>query len=62
MIRTWLYAVSKKVDVKQVQGRDDPTIGPIHGSCMGTTGPIPAGRIHLFHLEALPLSTNQTHR
>ena len=62
MTRSWLDAVSKKVDVKPERGQDDRTKGPILGFCMGTIGPIQAGLIRLFHRVILPSDTIQIHR
>ena len=62
MTRSWLYAVSKKVDVKPERGQDAQTKGPVLGFCMGTTGPIRAGLNRLFHRVILPSDSIQIHR
>ena len=62
MTRSWLYAVSKKVDVKRERGQDVLTKDPIREFYMGTIGPIQAGLIRLFHRVILPSDTIQIHR
>ena len=62
MTRSWLYAVSKKVDVKRERGQDGLTKDPIHEFYMGTIGLIRGGLIHPFHREVLPSDTIQIHR
>ena len=62
MTRSWLHAVSKKVDVKREQGRDGRTTDPILGFCMGTIGPIQAGLNRLSHRVILPSDTIHIHR
>ncbi len=62
MTQSWLYAVSKKVDVKRGRGQDGLTKDPILGFGMETIGPIQAGLIRLFHRLILPSDTIQIHR
>ena len=62
MTQSWLYAVSKKVDVKRERGQDVLTKDQIRRFCMGTIGPIQAGLIRLFHRVILPSGTIQIHR
>ena len=62
MTQSWLYAVSKKVDVKRERGQDGLTIDLVLGFYTGTIGPIRAGPIRLFHRVILPSDTIQIHR
>ena len=62
MTQPVLCTVSKKVDVKQVQGQVDQTKGPILEFCMGTTGPIQGGQIPPFHRSILPKGTIHNHQ